>query len=235
MDESGSVGRDGGRRADGVPSAVTGRGPARRELRVGRRAASTRGVPTAHRRSAEARAERRRVASPAPASSSESTASVPPPPHRARSVPSRVSIAGVDVGGVAGSSTRVRSTRAGMPPASCGRRDTAAPRRAPDCGSHGASRFQSMMPSSGPASAEIRALTRGPGGRRGAVPAMSAGSTPSSVDLRGDRHLVEHLARGVVGKDRHRRSARRCRRRRASPSCSAASRRSRARRAAPPS
>mgnify|MGYP003694024085 CR=1 FL=1 len=41
-------------------------------------------------------------------------------------------------------------------------------------------------------------------GMRGAVPASSAGSACVERHLRGDRHLGEHVARGVVGQDRHR-------------------------------
>ena len=158
---------------------------------------------------AEAHRRRRRSARRAPpasqgtpASSSASTASVPPPPQRATSAPSRTSIVGAGVGGVAGSSTRVRSTRAGTPAdRACARPDTAARRRARDCGSspHRASSRWCRPPAGVRRSTArgkiLRHARRGAGDQRG--------QHAVERDLRGDGDLVEDLARRVVGQDRH--------------------------------
>ena len=149
--------------------------------------------------------------------------------------PSRTASAGVAWRGARRRRRACAGRARGRPPSVGERaRDRAARRRARGRGSRPALARPVDAAVLGPAAAEIAALRevlRDARRRAGDERRQRA----SSVDLRGDGDLVEHLARGVVGQDRHRLSGRRCRRRRASPSCSAASRRSRARRAAPPS
>ena len=146
-------------------------------------------------------APRRSIA--APSISSASTCSVPPPPQCASRRPSRASSVGVSVGGVAASTTRVRSTRAATPPtrrerARVGRRD-GADQVVDRSRRRGSSRWSRPRAcgrrSSWPRAEVLRHARRGAGDERG--------QHAVERDLGGDGHLVEHLARRVVGQDRH--------------------------------